>query len=92
MTSKNDVLQLTLDLNTADPELSLSEGNRKVTGTDKAQPSPDQRDVPTGDRCCVETACLESATGSVAAIGVSEIRAGSPSLTGGGDEGLSQTQ
>ncbi|XP_045068695.1 neoverrucotoxin subunit beta-like, partial [Coregonus clupeaformis] len=38
---QSDVLQLTLDLNTAHPELRLSDGNWKVTATDKAQPYPD---------------------------------------------------
>ncbi|XP_036824623.1 tripartite motif-containing protein 16 isoform X1 [Oncorhynchus mykiss] len=36
--------QLTLDPNTADTHLSLSEGNRKVTCTDQVQPYPDHPD------------------------------------------------
>ncbi|XP_071004897.1 tripartite motif-containing protein 16-like isoform X5 [Oncorhynchus clarkii lewisi] len=36
--------QLTLDPNTADTRLSLSEGNRKVTNTDQVQPYPDHPD------------------------------------------------
>uniref|UniRef100_A0A673X7Q7 Tripartite motif-containing protein 16-like n=2 Tax=Salmo trutta TaxID=8032 RepID=A0A673X7Q7_SALTR len=36
--------QLTLDPNTANTRLSLSEGNRKVTNTDQVQPYPDHPD------------------------------------------------
>ncbi|KAM9531097.1 tripartite motif-containing protein 16-like isoform 4-T5 [Salvelinus alpinus] len=36
--------QLTLDPNTANTQLSLSEGNRKVTYTDQVQPHPDHPD------------------------------------------------
>ncbi|XP_064816291.1 tripartite motif-containing protein 16-like [Oncorhynchus masou masou] len=36
--------QLTLDPNTAHTRLSLSKGNRKVTGTDQVQPYPDHPD------------------------------------------------
>ncbi|XP_071260666.1 tripartite motif-containing protein 16-like [Salvelinus alpinus] len=36
--------QLTLDPNTANTDLSLSEGNRKVTYTDQVQPHPDHPD------------------------------------------------
>ncbi|XP_029548398.1 tripartite motif-containing protein 16 [Salmo trutta] len=52
--------QLTLDPNTANTDLSLSEGNRKVTCTDQDQPYPDHPDRFT-DYC--QVLCREGLTG-----------------------------
>uniref|UniRef100_A0A3B3QST9 B30.2/SPRY domain-containing protein n=1 Tax=Paramormyrops kingsleyae TaxID=1676925 RepID=A0A3B3QST9_9TELE len=52
--------QLTLDPNTANRELSLSGGNRKVTHVWEEQPYPDH---PERFECCPQVLCRESLTG-----------------------------
>uniref|UniRef100_A0A4W5L0U6 SPRY-associated domain-containing protein n=1 Tax=Hucho hucho TaxID=62062 RepID=A0A4W5L0U6_9TELE len=52
--------QLTLDPNTANTDLSLSKGNRKVTCTDQVQPYPDHPDRFT-NRC--QVLCREGLSG-----------------------------
>ncbi|XP_064818078.1 tripartite motif-containing protein 16-like isoform X2 [Oncorhynchus masou masou] len=52
--------QLTLDPNTAHTDLSLSEGNRKVTYTDQVQPYPDHPDRFTNYR---QVLCREGLSG-----------------------------
>ncbi|XP_029603510.1 tripartite motif-containing protein 16 [Salmo trutta] len=52
--------QLTLDPNTANTDLSLSEGNRKVTYTDQVQPYPDHPDRFTN---IVQVLCREGLSG-----------------------------
>ncbi|XP_023664870.2 protein NLRC3-like isoform X2 [Paramormyrops kingsleyae] len=52
--------QLTLDPNTANRDLSLSEGNRKVTWEEEEQPYPDH---PERFDCRLQVLCRESLTG-----------------------------
>uniref|UniRef100_A0A3B3RQF5 B30.2/SPRY domain-containing protein n=1 Tax=Paramormyrops kingsleyae TaxID=1676925 RepID=A0A3B3RQF5_9TELE len=52
--------KLTLDPNTAYRDLSLSEGNRKVTWGEEEQPYPDH---PERFDCCTQVLCRESLTG-----------------------------
>ncbi|XP_076152926.1 NACHT, LRR and PYD domains-containing protein 12-like [Alosa pseudoharengus] len=52
--------ELTLDPNTAHKNLSLSEGNRKVTYVDEKQPYPDH---PERFECCPQVLCREGQSG-----------------------------
>ncbi|KAG5830207.1 hypothetical protein ANANG_G00307670, partial [Anguilla anguilla] len=62
--------QLTLDPNTAHRELSLSEGNRRVTHTpgERSHILIIQRDLSTGSRLCAERVCVSAVTGRLSSV------------------------
>ncbi len=59
-----DSRQLTLDLNTVNKRLRLSESNRVITNTGTVQSYPDHPDRFDGGRCCVERVWVDAVTGS----------------------------